>query len=206
MGPRSLRPHAGARAIAAARCYNRVVAAAGSALFRRWAGAGLVVAALVHLATFAPGIAARLPHGLVWVLALVMLGPFAAMVVSIRRRAVVSATPTGRRWRIGLADWRPLLAPVPPGMRLVAVAAIAYVTLNFLLSFVALGDTRAVEERDGRAYRVDGAGARQEIAREERDDLRALQTRLISGHVVLFALLPLIYFVCVEPAVPPRRG
>jgi hypothetical protein len=188
-----------------ARCYNRAVAARG-ALFRRWAGASVLGAAVLHLLTFAPAVAARLPGGVTWVLGLLVVVPFAAMIVSIHRRARLSGEPA--RWRIGrvgVTDWRPLLAPVPPGMRLVAAAAMAYCFLNFLLCAIALGQVRAVEEREGRAYRVDDGGVRHEVTREEHDELRALQIRLASGHLVLFALFPLIYFVCVEPLPPARR-
>ena len=160
--------------------------------------AGFVASALLHLATFSrllpvPGDA--LPLAL-FALAFV---PLAAMLLRLYRSTVAArgASPAaGAR----SAGWRALGALVPPGARMLIVATVLYALMNLVLSLMLTGGVTA-EARDGRHYLVED-GRRREVSREEYDAHRQVTLRLLSGHLLLFYLVPLTYFRFVEPQLP----
>ncbi|HEY7436851.1 MAG TPA: hypothetical protein VIE41_17045 [Methylomirabilota bacterium] len=87
--------------------------------------------------------------------------------------------PARGQGAIRIVEWRRLLALIPEGPRRAGGAVIGYVLMNLVLSLVLLGDK--------------GVGS----------------VRLLSGHLLLFYLIPLMYFRFVEPRLrdgggPPR--
>jgi hypothetical protein len=87
--------------------------------------------------------------------------------------------PARGQGAIRIVEWRRLLALIPEGARRAGGAVIGYVLMNLVLSLVLLGD--------------EGVGS----------------VRLLSGHLLLFYLIPLMYFRFVEPRLrdgggPPR--
>jgi hypothetical protein len=87
--------------------------------------------------------------------------------------------PARGQGAIRIVEWRRLLALIPEGPRRAGGAVIGYVLMNLVLSLVLLGD--------------EGVGS----------------VRLLSGHLLLFYLIPLMYFRFVEPRLrdgggPPR--
>ena len=138
---------------------RRLLAAAGLA--------GFLVSALVHLATFSERLVARLPDGVPLALFAGAFVPLAGLLV--RLRWVRAEGRPGRRWTI--VDWRALVAPVPPGARLLVFATAAYALMNLTLSVLLgleVGSTRAVD------------------------------LRVLSGHLLLLYLLPLVFFLFVD--------
>jgi hypothetical protein len=90
--------------------------------------------------------------------------PLVAMLRSLRRR------PVTHRWRrVAMVDWRALVATVPPGMRMLVFAAASYALMNLTLSLLVAAEEEA------------GAG-------------RAGMIRLLSGHLLLLYLIPVVYF------------
>jgi len=87
-----------------------------------------------------------------------------------------SGAPARGAGAIRTVEWRALLALIPEGARPAAVAVIAYVLLNLGLSLFLLGD--------------EGVGS----------------VRLLSGHLLLFYLIPLMYFRFVEPRLRDGDG
>jgi hypothetical protein len=88
----------------------------------------------------------------------------------VRLRGHPAVAAPGRRW--GLVDWRALLARVPPGARVLVGATAAYALMNLTLSLL--------------------LGLEQEAT-------RAGEIRLLSGHLLLLYLLPLVYFLFADP-------
>lgn len=90
-----------------------------------------------------------------------------------------SGAPARGEGAVRVVEWRALLALVPEGLRRAGLGVVAYVLLNLALSLFLLGD--------------EGVGS----------------VRLLSGHLLLFYLIPLLYFRFVEPRLrdgggPPR--
>jgi hypothetical protein len=112
-----------------------------------------------------------------YVLAL-FAGAFAPLAAML---ASLRRRPVARRWRrVAVVDWRALVAAVPPGMRMLVFATASYALMNLTLSLLV-----AAEE--------EGAG-------------RAGMMRLLSGHLLLLYLIPLVYFAFVHSApAAPRR-
>jgi len=135
---------------------------------------GFLASALAHLATFSETLTGRLPDGLALALFAGAFAPLGGVLVRLRWARAV-ARP-GRRWAV--VDWRALLAPVPPGARLVVFATAAYALMNLTLS-VLIG--------------------------VEAGSTRALDLRVLSGHLLLLYLLPLVFFLFVDPTLdaPP---
>ena len=77
---------------------------------------------------------------------------------------------------IRIVEWRRLLALIPEGPRRAGLAVIGYVLMNLVLSLMLLGD--------------EGVGS----------------VRLLSGHLLLFYLIPLMYFRFVEPRLRDGGG
>ena len=142
-------------------------------LFLFVSAAGFAASALVHLATFTPA-ASRLGEGVVLVLFALAFAPLSAMLARLRR-----AAPT-RQWRrLRVYDWRAVVALVPGGPRVLVAATGLYVVMNLGLSLLLVaGESVSAEEH------------------------RAVTLRLFSGHLLLFYLLPLVYFRFVDS----RRG
>jgi hypothetical protein len=142
-------------------------------LFLFVSAAGFALSALLHLATFTPA-ASRLGEGVVLALFALAFAPLSAMLARLRR-----AAPT-RQWRrLRVYDWRAVAALVPGGPRVLVAATGLYVVMNLGLSLLLVaGESVSAEEH------------------------RAVTLRLLSGHLLLFYLLPLVYFRFVDP----RRG
>jgi len=149
--------------------------------------AGFVASAMLHLFTFT---AFAPPAG--DTLALVLFAgafvPLVAMLARLRRAARAGGRDVG---------WRATAALVPPGARMLVVGAVLYALMNMVLSLMLTGGATAEVVGD-RYYLVD-AGHRTEVSREEYDLHRRVTLRLLSGHLLLFYLVPLAYFRFVDP-------
>jgi hypothetical protein len=160
-----------------------------------WLGvavAGFVASAVLHLGTFTPA-AARFTDAHAAALFAATFVPLAAMVVRLRH----ASAPT-RQWRhFRVSDWRRLAALVPPPMRAMLFGAALYALMNLVLSLLLVGGSHA-EEVAGRFYVAQG-GERHEVTRDEYLAHRAVTLRLASGHLLLFYLVPLVYFRFVDP-------
>src|SRR3989304_4944195 len=78
--------------------------------------------------------------------------------------------------RLRVYDWRAVAALVPGGPRVLVAATGLYVVMNLGLSLLLVaGESVSAEEH------------------------RAVTLRLFSGHLLLFYLLPLVYFRFVHP-------
>jgi len=162
------------------------------AWWRAAAALGFAASAALHLATFTP-LAARLGEGHV---AAVFAGAFVPLVAMTARLRRLGAP--ARRWRgLGIRDWRPLVALVPGPARALVFATAMYVLMNLVLSLLLIGGEAAVAT-DGRLFLV-RRGERREVTRAEYDAHGAAALRLASGHLLLFYLIPLVYFVFVDP-------
>lgn len=129
------------------------------------ATAGFAASALAHLATFTP-LAARLSDGPVLFLFALAFAPLGAMLARLRRG---TATRPWRRLRYH--DWRAAAALVPAGMRWLVAGAAMYALMNLGLSLLLVAAIGGDSEAQ-----------------------RAVTLRLLSGHLLLFYLLPLVYF------------
>jgi hypothetical protein len=119
--------------------------------------------------------AAALREGYVLALSAGAFAPLVAMLASLRQR------PVARRWRwVAVVDWRAVVAAVPPGMRMLVFATASYALMNLTLSLLV-----AAEEEGG-------AG-------------RAGMIRLLSGHLLLLYLIPLVYFAFIHGPPTARR-
>lgn len=136
-------------------------------------GLGFAASAAVHLATFTP-LGASVGDGHVLLLFAGAFVPLIGMVMSLRR----GGTPVRPWGRMAVVDWRRLMVRVPPGMRLLVVATASYALMNLTLSILV-----AVEE--------EGAAA------------AAGTTRMLTGHLLLLYLVPLVYFAFAHPAAGP---
>jgi hypothetical protein len=153
--------------------------------------AGFASSAALHLATFAA--AAPVPGDRpVFALYAAAFLPLLGMIARLRRAGV----PTRSWWRVRVYDWRALAARVPLPMRWLAAGMGAYVGMNFLLSLLLLGGASGLAS-GGRYYVTDG-GATREVSRQEYEAVRRPLVRLLSGHLLLFYLVPLLYFRFVD--------
>jgi len=101
--------------------------------------------------------------------ALVLFAGAFALLAALIVRLREAGAPARGRGAIRMLEWRTLLVLIPEGPRRAAMGVIAYVLLNLVLSLLLLGG--------------DGVGS----------------VRLLSGHLLLFYLIPLMYFRFVEP-------
>ncbi|HET7876615.1 MAG TPA: hypothetical protein VFN71_13925 [Methylomirabilota bacterium] len=168
--------------------------------------AGFATCALLHLSTFTP-----LPPPADWPVFALAAGawaPLIGMLVRLRR----TGAPMTAWGRVHTYDWRQLAAPVPDGIRWLGFGMVAYVLMNLGLSLMLVGGTSASAEND-RYFLASGSGPRREVAQEEYEAYRRVSVRLGSGHLLLFYLVPLIYFRFVDPGramlgrgAPPADG
>jgi len=161
-----------------------------SGRFFLWlATAGFIASAVLHLSTFI----GRLPppgDGLALALFAGAFVPLVAML--IRLRGAVPASSGGR-----MAGLRAVVGLVPSGARMLIVGVVLYTLMNLVFSLMLTGGVTAEAVGDKR-YLIDG-GRREEVSREEYDVHRRLTIRLLSGHLLLFYLVPLTYFRFVDP-------
>ena len=148
-------------------------------LFLGLATLGFVASAVLHLVTFTTLVPP--PRDVV---ALALFGgafvPLVAMLVRLRKASA------------GPARWRAVVALVPPGIRTLIVGVVLYTLMNLVLSLSLTGGTTTEAIGDKR-YLVE-AGRREEISSEEYEMHRRLTIRLLTGHLLLFYLVPLTYF------------
>jgi len=104
--------------------------------------------------------------------ALVLFAGAFALLAALIVRLREAGAPARGQGAIRMVEWRALLALIPEGPRRAALAVIGYVLMNLVLSLLLLGD--------------EGIGS----------------VRLLSGHLLLFYLIPLMYFRFVEPRLP----
>jgi hypothetical protein len=161
-----------------------------SGRFFLWlATAGFIASAVLHLSTFF----SRLPppgDGLALALFAGAFVPLVAML--IRLRGAVPPSPGGR-----MAGLRAVVGLVPSGARMLIVGVVLYTLMNLVFSLTLTGGVTAEAVGD-KHYLIDG-GRREEVSREEYDVYRRLTIRLLSGHLLLFYLVPLAYFRFVDP-------
>jgi hypothetical protein len=148
-------------------------------LFLGLATLGFVASAALHLATFT-ALVAPPGDGLALGLFAGAFVPLVAMLIRLRKAPA------------GPARWRSVVALVPPGIRTLLVGVVLYTLMNLVLSLSLTGGTTTEAVGDKR-YLVE-AGRREEISREEYDVHRRITVRLLTGHLLLFYLVPLIYF------------
>ena len=96
-----------------------------------------------------------------------------------------------------MAGLRAVVGLVPSGARMLIVGVVLYTLMNLVFSLMLTGGVTAEAVGDKR-YLIDG-GRREEVSREEYDVHRRLTIRLLSGHLLLFYLVPLTYFRFVDP-------
>lgn len=161
-----------------------------SGRFFLWlATAGFIASAVLHLSTFF----SRLPppgDGLALALFAGAFVPLVAML--IRLRGAVPPSPGGR-----MVGVRAVVGLVPSGARMLIVGVVLYTLMNLVFSLMLTGGVTAEAVGD-KHYLIDG-GRREEVSREEYDVYRRLTIRLLSGHLLLFYLVPLTYFRFVDP-------
>ena len=161
-----------------------------SGQFFLWlATAGFIASAVLHLSTFF----SRLPppgDGLALALFAGAFVPLVAML--IRLRGAVPPSPGGR-----MVGVRAVVGLVPSGARMLIVGVVLYTLMNLVFSLMLTGGVTAEAVGD-KHYLIDG-GRREEVSREEYDVYRRLTIRLLSGHLLLFYLVPLTYFRFVDP-------
>ena len=161
-----------------------------SGRFFLWlATAGFIASAVLHLSTFF----SRLPppgDGLALALFAGAFVPLVAML--IRLRGAVPPSPGGR-----MVGVRAVVGLVPSGARMLIVGVVLYTLMNLVFSLMLTGGVTAEAVGD-KHYLID-AGRREEVSRDEYDVFRRLTIRLLSGHLLLFYLVPLTYFRFVDP-------
>ena len=106
--------------------------------------------------------------------------------------------PARAAGRVRLVEWRVLVALVPSPARMLLVGAVLYVLMNLVFSLMLTGG-ESVEVVGEQAYLIEARGQRRAIPRDEYDEHRRVTVRLLSGHLLLFYLVPLMYFRFVEP-------
>jgi hypothetical protein len=147
------------------------------------AAAGFVLAAALHLSSFTP-----IPPLLGEAPTLVLLAGAFALLVAVFARLGRAGAPT-RPWlggRVRIYDWRALVSLVPEPIRWLALAT-------------AQGGGVTASASDGKFYLTAPGADRRAVSREEYEAHRRVTTRLFSGHLLLFYLVPLIYFRFVDP-------
>jgi hypothetical protein len=156
------------------------------------ATAGFVVAAVLHLATFAP----VPPPGDALSL-LLLAGAFALLAAMVARLRRMGAPL--RAWgRVRVYDWRALASLVPASLRWLVLATVLYALVNFLLSLALAGSLTATTA-GGTFYLGEPGAAPREVSRAEWDAHRRVTARLLSGHLLLFYVVPLVFFRFVDP-------
>jgi hypothetical protein len=136
--------------------------------------AGFVASAALHFLSFTPWAAFGGVRP-VWALGVLVFALAVVLVARLRRTAAL-----GRRWRrVAVYDWRALVRAVPPGLRLLIVAAALYAWMNFVLCLM-----------------LDPGGL----------PVGAVSLRMATGHLVFFFLVPLFFFRWVEPGLDARRA
>jgi len=108
--------------------------------------------------------------------ALVLFAGAFTLLAALIVRLREAGAPARGRGAIRMVEWRGLAALIPMGARRVGVAVVGYVLMNLALSLLLLGD--------------EGVGS----------------VRLLSGHLLLFYLIPLMYFRFVEPRLRDGGG
>jgi hypothetical protein len=149
---------------------------------------GFIASAVLHLSTFF----GRLPppgDGLALALFAGAFVPLVVMLVRLR-----GAAPPRRGARMALL--RAVAGVVPPGARMLVVGVVLYTLMNLVLSLMLTGGVTAEAVGDKR-YLIEG-GRREEVSHEVYDVYRRLTVRLLSGHLLLFYLVPLTYFRFVD--------
>jgi hypothetical protein len=161
-----------------------------SGRFFLWlATAGFIASAVLHLSTFF----SRLPPPGDGIALALFAGAFVPLVAMlIRLRGAVPPSPGGR-----MAGLRAVVGLVPSGARMLIVGVVLYTLMNLVFSLMLTGGVTAEAVGD-KHYLIDG-GRREEVSREEYDVHRRLTIRLLSGHLLLFYLVPLTYFRFVDP-------
>jgi hypothetical protein len=101
--------------------------------------------------------------------ALALLAGAFVLLAALIVRLRESGAPARGDGAVRVVEWRRLLGLIPEGLRHAGLAVVAYVLLNLALSLFLLGD--------------EGVAS----------------VRLLSGHLLLFYLIPLMYFLFVEP-------
>jgi hypothetical protein len=99
-----------------------------------------------------------------------------ALLAGLIVRLREAGAPARGQGAIRMVEWRTLVGLIPEGPRWAAAAVIAYVLMNLGLSLLLLAD--------------EGIGS----------------VRLLSGHLLLFYLIPLMYFRFVEPRLRDGGG
>jgi len=99
-----------------------------------------------------------------------------ALLAALIVRLREAGAPAHGRGAIRMVEWRQLLALIPAGPRRAGLAVVGYVLMNLALALLLLGD-------EGIA-----------------------SVRLLSGHLLLFYLIPLMYFRFVEPRLRDGDG
>ena len=160
-----------------------------SGRFFLWlATAGFIASAVLHLSTFF----SRLPPPGDGIALALFAGAFVPLVaMPIRLRGAVPPSPGGR-----MAGLRAVVGLVPSGARMLIVGVVLYTLMNLVFSLMLTGGVAAEAVGDKR-YLIEG-GHREEVSREEYDVHMRVTTRLLSGHLLLFYLLPLAYFRFVD--------
>ena len=160
-----------------------------SGRFFLWlATAGFIASAVLHLSTFF----SRLPPPGDGIALALFAGAFVPLVAMlIRLRGAVPPSPGGR-----MAGLRAVVGLVPSGARMLIVGVVLYSLMNLVFSLMLTGGVTAEAVGD-KHYLIDG-GRREEVSREEYDVYRRLTIRLLSGHLLLFYLVPLSYFRFVD--------
>jgi hypothetical protein len=109
-------------------------------------------------------------------LALVLFAGAFLLLAALIVRLREAGAPARGQGAIRMVEWRRLLALIPERPRRAGLAVIGYVLMNLVLSLLLLGD--------------EGLGS----------------VRLLSGHLLLFYLIPLMYFRFVEPRLRDGGG
>lgn len=109
-------------------------------------------------------------------IALALLAGAFVLLAALIVRLRESGAPARGDGAVRVVEWRRLLGLIPEGLRRAGLAVVAYVLLNLVLSLFLLGD--------------EGVAS----------------VRLLSGHLLLFYLIPLMYFRFVEPRLRDGGG
>lgn len=155
---------------------------------------GSVAGAVVHVASYVPGI----PVTFAWILptlALVPIGWIAMLVRAVDRRRSQPRVAPGSEEEAerSLAVFR--LVPIP------VWAAAPVVFSYFMFSFfVVLGALRDGQPREsaGRLYLDYKGRFVRDLTPEEYQRLSAIETRLATGHAIIFTAVPALFFLCID--------
>jgi hypothetical protein len=166
-----------------------------------------LASAVIHIATFIPAI--RISMQQVWPLLLGAMIAFGIMVFSLtalqrraRRNKRQSSTMFGR-WHEANKELKEfnsnVLALTPRYLRILTGIFAMYVVVNFMTLFHSMQDGRPVAEQ-GKFFlqkHRDQVNIR-EISEAEYQRRLAYSVRGVSGHCMIFSLLPAIFFLTVH--------